>query len=113
MCLNSFLNFFADYKINPNSYIFRTKIINHYNGFVKFINDKKNLYQRVVKITDNKYSLFRSKLEKLELNPIYKDYLLNFANLKYLLILKRKHSKNYLNLCGLITAKNAFSTSFY
>lgn len=95
---NSFLNFFADHKINLNSYIFRTKIINHYNGFVKFINDKKNLYQRSIKITNNKYSLFRSKLEKLESNPIYENYLLNFANFKYLLIIKRKHSKNYLQI---------------
>jgi DNA-directed RNA polymerase subunit beta' len=95
---NSFLNILADYKINPNSYIFRTKIINHYNGFVKFINNKKNLYQRLVKITEKKYSLFKSKLEKLELNPVYKNHLLNFANFKYLLIVKRKDYKNYLQI---------------
>lgn len=103
---NSFLNFFTDYKINPNSYIFRTKIINHYNGVVKFINDKKNLYQRFVQITENKYSLFRSKLEKLELNSICNNYLLNFANFKYLLTIKRKHSKNYLQ----ITKNHKFAT---
>jgi hypothetical protein len=29
---NSFINFYADYKLNRKSYIFRTKILNHYNG---------------------------------------------------------------------------------
>ena len=52
---NSFINFYPDYKLNRNSYVFRTKIINHYNGFVEFINRKQNLYQRLVTITTNKY----------------------------------------------------------
>ena len=47
---NSFLNFYPDYKLNKNSSIFRTKILNHYSGYIKFINNKKNLYQRLVKI---------------------------------------------------------------
>ena len=36
----SFLNFYPDYKLNKSSYIFRTKIINHYNGFIDFVNNK-------------------------------------------------------------------------
>ena len=47
--LNSFINFYPDYKLNNNSYIFRTKIVNHYPGFVEFINEKRDLYQRVTK----------------------------------------------------------------
>jgi CheY-like chemotaxis protein len=38
--VNSFLNFYTDYKINKNNYIFRTKLINQYSGFVNFINQK-------------------------------------------------------------------------
>jgi hypothetical protein len=38
--------FYPDYKLNRHSYIFRTKIINHYSGCVEFINNKSNLYQR-------------------------------------------------------------------
>jgi hypothetical protein len=37
------------------SYIFRTKIINHYSGCVEFINNKSNLYQRVIRIANDKY----------------------------------------------------------
>ena len=37
---NSFINFYPDYKLNKNSYIFRTKLVNHYNGKVNFINNK-------------------------------------------------------------------------
>lgn len=95
---NSFLNFYPDYKLNQHSYIFRTKIINHYSGFVKFINNKKNLYQCLVKINTNKYSLFESKLEELESNINFNNYLLNFRNFKYLLTIKKKDSKNYLQM---------------
>jgi DNA-directed RNA polymerase subunit beta' len=51
---NSFINFYPDYKLNKHSYIFRTKIINHYSGFVEFINNKKDLYQTTLKITNNR-----------------------------------------------------------
>jgi DNA-directed RNA polymerase subunit beta' len=34
--INSFINFYPDYKLNQHSYIFRTKIINHYQGFINF-----------------------------------------------------------------------------
>jgi DNA-directed RNA polymerase subunit beta' len=95
---NSFLNFYPDYKLNRDSYIFRTKLINHYSGFVKFINDKKSLYQRLVKINNNKYSLFKSKLEKLDLKINYNNYILNLENSKYLLKIERKRSKNYLQM---------------
>ena len=52
---NSFINFYPDYKLNRYSYIFRTKIISHYKGFVTFLNIQKDLYQRLVKISKIKY----------------------------------------------------------
>jgi hypothetical protein len=44
---NSFTNFYPDYKLNRHSYIFRTKIINHYNGKVEFINNQLNLISKI------------------------------------------------------------------
>ena len=95
---NSFLNFYSDYKLNPDSYIFRTKITTHYNGFIKFINNKKSLYQFIIKITNNKYSITKSKLEKLESNIGNKNYLLQLKNLKYLIKINQKGIKNFLQL---------------
>jgi hypothetical protein len=56
--------FYPDYKLNRHSYIFRTKIINHYSGCVEFINNKSNLYQRVIRIANDKYALADSSLQK-------------------------------------------------
>ena len=95
---NSFINFYPDYKLTSHSYIFRTKIINHYNGNVEFINDKANLYQRFLRIINNKYSLINSKLQKI-IHPIQdKNYLLDIDNFKYFLKVQRKDSKLYLQL---------------
>jgi DNA-directed RNA polymerase subunit beta' len=96
--LNSFLNFYPDYKLNRHSYIFRTKIINHYSGFVEFLNNKKSLYQRVVKITNNKYTLFQSKLQRLDSSLELQNYLLNLGDSKYLVKIQRKNAKNYLQM---------------
>ena len=46
--INSFLNFYTDHKINKNSYIFRTKLINNYSGLVNLVNNKTDLFQRVL-----------------------------------------------------------------
>ena len=96
--VNSFLNFYPDYKLNHHSYIFRTKIINHYSGFVQFLNDKKSLYQRVIKITYNKYSLVQSKLQKLESSLELQNSLLDLGTSKYLVKIRRKDFKNYLQM---------------
>lgn len=95
---NSFINFYPDYKLNKHSYIFRTKIINHYQGSIKFINNKDNLDQQSVQLINNKYSLVQSSLQKL-IKPIdTKNYLLVLNNLKYLINIKIKNSKFYLQL---------------
>jgi DNA-directed RNA polymerase subunit beta' len=95
---NSFINFYPDYKLNKYSYIFRTKIINHYRGFIEFNNNKQSLYQRVIKTNNNKYSLLNSKLQKLVSSIQHKNYLLNIQDLKYLLQIKAKNSKFYLQM---------------
>ena len=95
---NSFINFYADYKLNRKSYIFRTKLINHYPGSVAFINNKQNLYQKLIRIINDKYSLIDSSIQKLSKNIQHKNYLLNLQNFKYLLKIDIKHSKFYLQL---------------
>lgn len=104
--LNSFINCYPDYKLNKNSYIFRTKIINHYAGFVEFINEKRDLYQRILKITNNKYILSNANFQELTTKVTNKNYLLNFKQQKYFLNLVLKDSKTYLQL----TRNNQFGT---
>ena len=94
---NSFLNFYTNHKINKNSYIFRTKIINQYPGFVEFINNKKDLFQRTFKISTKNYTLTNSHLKKLKNNLVSKNYCLTFNNLNYCLNLKVENSSLYLN----------------
>ena len=96
--LNSFINFYPDYKLNQYSYIFRTKILNHYNGRIQFSNNKQNLYQRLLRIKNNKYSLINSNIQQLIYPINTKNYLLTFQNLNYLLKLQAKDSKFYLQL---------------
>ena len=95
---NSFVNFYPDYKLNKYSYIFRTKIINHYPGFIEFVNDKQSLYQQFVKVNNNKYLLSNSTFKKLAKPVFNKNYLLNLDNLKYFVKIKRNNSKSYLQI---------------
>ena len=97
---NSFINFYSDYKLNRNSYIFRTKLINHSKGSVEFINTKQNLYQRLIQIRNENYSLTDSSILELESSIHDKNYLLNLKNFKYLLKVEVKNSKFYLNRTG-------------
>jgi len=96
--LNSFLNFYPDHKLNPFSYVFRTKLINHYSGCITFINNKRSLYEGLIKINHNKYSLQDAKLEKFKFSQNYKNYLLTLDNKKYCLTIKKNNSKNCLQL---------------
>ena len=95
---NSFLNFYPDYKINKNSYIFRTKIISHYNSFIKFSNTKKSLYQQLIRISNKKYSFQKSRLQKLETSFASNNYLLSIENFNYLVKITTKNAKNYVQL---------------
>jgi DNA-directed RNA polymerase subunit beta' len=96
--INSFINFYPDYKLNRHSYIFRTKLINHYQGIIKFINDKSNLYQSILQVTNKKYLLESSRLEKLTKSLQNKNYILHFKNCKYLLNIQIKQNSSYLQL---------------
>ena len=96
--INSFVNFYPDYKLNQYSYIFRTKILNQYNGFVQSLNKKPSLYQRFIGISNTKYLLKNANLEQLTETINNKNYLLNIKSLKYLLKIQEKNKKLYLQL---------------
>jgi DNA-directed RNA polymerase subunit beta' len=111
---NSFINFYPDYKLNPYSYIFRTKMISHYKGSISFMNNKKDLYQRLIKISKVKYSLQDSTFKRFKTNIRQNNYLLKLENQRYLIKLQKINSSVFLqlslnnNLGTLIT--NAFRT---
>lgn len=96
--INSFLNFYSDYKLNRSSYIFRTKLVNHYNGCVKFMNKKNSLSQRIIKIRNNKQSFKQTKVEKLKVQTKLNTHLLTIQNLKYLVKIDQRHAQSYLKL---------------
>ena len=92
---NSFLNFYTDHKINKNSYIFRTKLINQYSGNVKNFIKTKNLLEQIIKLKNYTYFLKKAYLQKIRKFNINKNYLFNYNNLKYLLSLKESKNKNW------------------
>jgi DNA-directed RNA polymerase subunit beta' len=95
---NSFINFYPDYKLNKYSYIFRTKVLNHYPGSIEFINNKQSLYQQSIRTSNNKYSFLNSNLKKLTRLVQNKNYLLNLNDLKYLVEVKPNYSKSFLQM---------------
>ena len=102
--INAFLNFYTDHKINKNSYIFRTKFINQYSGFVKIINDKKDLFQRQIQILNTQYNLQSASLQKfLNTNNIEK-YILQYNDSQYWINLEKKDLK--------FTIKTSLNTHF-
>nr|NP_043714.1 RNA polymerase beta'' subunit [Trieres chinensis]P49468.1 RecName: Full=DNA-directed RNA polymerase subunit beta''; AltName: Full=PEP; AltName: Full=Plastid-encoded RNA polymerase subunit beta''; Short=RNA polymerase subunit beta'' [Trieres chinensis]CAA91746.1 RNA polymerase beta''-chain [Trieres chinensis] len=96
---HSFLNFYNDYKINKNSYIFRTKLINDFSGFTVFTNSKYNLFQRILQLVSNScWILPNSKIQKLQSSLNKKPYFLNIKKLKYLIDLKLLNSKYFIEI---------------
>ena len=92
---NSFLNFYTDHRINKNSYIFRTKLINQHSGYIKVFENKKNLLEQRIQITNENYFLKNSYIQKIETPVNNKNYLINWNNSKYLIGLKDSKIKNW------------------
>lgn len=97
--IHCFINFYNDYKINKNSYIFRTKLINDFSGLTSFINLKTNLFQRILQsISNTSYVLRNSTLQKLTSSFKKKHYLLNLLDFQYLINLKTLNSNYSIEL---------------
>ena len=94
---SSFINFYTDHKINKNSYIFRTKLINQHPGFINFLNDEKSLFKSVIQIKSHTYSLANCFIKKLKRGYISDKYILFFNKLKYWINLQNRNSTLYLN----------------
>lgn len=92
---NSFLNFYTDHKINKNSYIFRTKLINQYSGYIKVFDIKKKVLEQKIQITNDTYFLNNSYAQKILKSRNNKNYLINYNNSKYLITLKDSNFKNW------------------
>jgi len=90
--INSFLNFYTDHKINKNSYIFRTKLINNYSGLVNLVNNKTDLFQRVLNTLNLTCLLKNSKILVLNQNNDINKYILKFNNSYYWVNLYKKNS---------------------
>jgi hypothetical protein len=92
---NSFLNFYTDHKINKNSYIFRTKLINQSSGYIRLCDSKKNVLEQKIQITNDTYFLNNSYCQKILKPRNNKNYLINCDNLKYLSTLKDSNVKEW------------------
>jgi hypothetical protein len=92
---NSFLNFYTDHKINKNSYIFRTKLINQYSGYIKIFDTKKNVLGQKFQIINDTHFLDNSYIEKILKPKNNKNYLISNENSKYLVRLKDSNFENW------------------
>jgi DNA-directed RNA polymerase subunit beta' len=94
---NSFLNFYTDHKINKNSFIFRTKIVNQFPGFVKMINNKSNIFERNIQIVSNQYNLPNSIIKQVNFSNQTYQYILKYKDNQYWVNLENKNSNLELN----------------
>jgi len=92
---NSFLNFYTDHKINKNSYIFRTKLINQHAGYIKIISKKKSVLEQRIQITNDTYFLKNAYAQKIRNPKNNKNYIISSSNSKYLIRLEDSNSKNW------------------
>lgn len=94
--IESFLNYYTDHKINKNSYIFRTKIVNQYYGSISTINEKKNLVEQKIQLLTEKYCFGPTcSIQRILKPKINKNYILNYKKLTYLINLKDSNSQNW------------------
>ena len=96
--LHSFVNFYPDYRLNPFSSVFRTKLLNHYSGHATFVNSKNSLYEGFLKIKNHNYSLENSKFEELNTSEVTKNYVLTLNALQYFVTIQKNSFQTYLQL---------------
>jgi DNA-directed RNA polymerase subunit beta' len=110
--INSFVNFYPDYKLNKYNFIFRTKILNHSSGFVEVLNSELNLYQRKIRINNNKYFLSNSSLKSLRVQNLNFNHILFYKNIKYLIKTETKNSKIYIQTTRKNQLANLLNNSY-
>nr|YP_009193341.1 RNA polymerase beta'' subunit [Nitzschia sp. IriIs04]BAT70266.1 RNA polymerase beta'' subunit [Nitzschia sp. IriIs04] len=121
---NIFINFYPDYKINKENFVFRSKIINLTNIFIQFNKNKLTNLRKIKKFHTyiiNDYNLKKiKKINFLVLNIKKQKYLLKFynknslnaKNIGYLLLNSLKIFKNgvffYNTALSIKTTKNKY-----
>ena len=96
--INSFLNFYTDHKINKDSFIFRTKLINQYSGNIKLVNEKLNLFERLLQISTNQYTLLNSQIQKISCDNPCVQYIFDCSDAKFSINLTNTNSKLQFNV---------------
>ena len=91
--MSSFLNFHSDSKINKNSFVFRSKVINQQSGLIYQISEEFKNHQNNMKIRRTIFLLTDSKIQKLILSKSNKDFLLTINNLNFIVELESSESK--------------------
>ena len=94
---SSFLNFWSDYKIDKNNYIFRSKLINEYSGSINLISSKSNLFDQFIEIESRIDCFEQSKIQKICPSVNDDEYLLVINNNRYLIKLKSINSQSYIS----------------
>merc|ERR1712157_654051 len=79
--MNSFLNFHYDSKINKNSFIFRSKVINQQSGLVYQLSEDFKNHQNNMEIRRTIFLLNKSKIQKLIFSRSNRDFLLSITTL--------------------------------
>ena len=83
--INSFLNFHLDSKINKNSYIFRSKIVNQQSGLIVSVPNSSKVFQQNIEITNEILFLKNSNIQKILFSKSSKEFLLSIDNLKFII----------------------------
>ena len=81
--MNSFLNFYRDSKINKNSYIFRSKIVNQQPGFITVTPYSLKNRQQNIEIESNFSLLENSNIQQLSISKSNKKFLLSINSLNF------------------------------
>jgi DNA-directed RNA polymerase beta'' subunit len=112
---NSFLNFYPDYKINRNNFIFRSKIINNLPGYIKFDSHSTTHSPDTIEIVSKIQTFSNSTILKLYGFDDSINYLFKHDKVKYFLNFKDTQQENHnyptsnLKFGSLIT--NEFKTA--
>ena len=85
---NSFINFCSDCRLNRSSFIYRTKIIKNYSGFIQQANFEKNFLNQKIQIKSDFGYLKISRLQKLKYQNRNLSTILSLDNNNYLMPIK-------------------------
>lgn len=108
--ITSFLNFYNDYKINKNNYIFRSKCIILNSGQIKVLKKKISQVQDNIAISNHILTVKNCNINKLNTSKKHFNYILKYKNLIYNFKLTKDKKLIFSPNNFLILIINNFST---